>query len=264
MPERVQAAAGGLGLLHHHAGAGAVRELAGIAGGDEAAFLDALAVLEDRLQRLQPFQRGVGAVALVLGEGDLLLRHLPGGLVLHRHGAGHRHDLGLEPPGGLGGGGALLRLQGVFVLRVAADAVAVGDDLRRLQHGHVELRDMLLEPGVAGAEAVHLVVLHERDGFQPAADRDLHAVRDHLLRRGGDGHQAGGALPIERHAGDAVRQPGAERALPGEIAALAALLQGGAHDDVLDLAGVELARCTAAAITWPPSAWAWVSLKAPR
>jgi len=38
-----------------------------------AAFLDPLAVLEDRLQRLEPFERGVGAVALVLGEGDSLL-----------------------------------------------------------------------------------------------------------------------------------------------------------------------------------------------
>ena len=35
--------------LHQHAGAGAVRQLRGIAGGEEAAFLDALAILEHRL-----------------------------------------------------------------------------------------------------------------------------------------------------------------------------------------------------------------------
>ena len=43
-------------------------------------------------------------------------------------------------------------------------------------------------------------------------------------------------MPVERHAGDAGRQAGAQRALPRDVAAGRALLQGRAHDHVVDLA----------------------------
>ncbi len=42
-----------------------------------------------------------------------------------------------------------------------------------------------------------------------AGDYDLHAVDDDLLGRRRDGHQAGGALPVERHAGNRHRKSGA-------------------------------------------------------
>ena len=92
------------------------------------------------------------------------------------------------------------------------------------------------QPGVGRAEAVHVVVLHQRDRFEAAADGDPHVVADDLLGGDRDRHQAGGALAVERHAGDAGRQPGAQRALPGDVAAGRALLQGRAHDHVVDLA----------------------------
>src|ERR687890_475320 len=44
--------------------------------------------------------------------------------------------------------GALLGAERVLVLRLARDAIAVGHDLGRLQHRHVELRHALLEPRV--------------------------------------------------------------------------------------------------------------------
>ena len=57
-----------------------------------------------------------------------------------------RHDLGVEAALGLRLGGALLRLQRVLVLRLAADAVLLGHDLGGLDHRHVELRHVLAQP----------------------------------------------------------------------------------------------------------------------
>ena len=85
----------------------------------ELALLDLLAAAEDGLEALQAFQSRVGAVPLVLGQGDFFRRGLAGRLVHHQHGGGHRHDLGVQTAFGLGLGGALLGLQGVFVLTVA-------------------------------------------------------------------------------------------------------------------------------------------------
>src|SRR5690606_13525240 len=229
----------GLLRLHDHRGRGAVRQLAGVAGGDEAALLDLLAAAEHRLQRRQALKRGVGAVALVLRQGDLFGRGLAGGLVDDLHGGGHRRDLGVEPPLGLGPGGALLGLQGVFVLGLAADPVALGDDLGRLQHRHVDVRVQRLEIGVLEAEQVHVLVLHQGDRLQPAADGDDLAVVNDLLRRRGDGHQARGALPVQAHAGGGRRQAGGQRGLAADVGAGRALLQGGAHHYVLDLGRVD-------------------------
>ena len=52
------------------------------------------------------------------------------------------------------------------------------------------------------------------------------AVLGDLLGRGGNGHQTGGALAINGHAGDGVRQAGAQRDLAGDIGTGGALLQG--------------------------------------
>ena len=58
---------------------------------------------------------------------------------------------------------------------------------------------MLGEPGVAGTEGIAMRILHEADGFHPAADDDAHAVIDDLLGGGGDRHHARRALPVEAH-----------------------------------------------------------------
>ncbi len=87
-----------LGFLgfHQHAGAGAVGQLGGVTGGDELAFLDVEAVLEHRLQALQAFQGGLGAVALVLGQGHFLVGNFLGLFVHHLHVGGQGHDLVVE------------------------------------------------------------------------------------------------------------------------------------------------------------------------
>ena len=64
----------------------------------------------------QAFERGVGAVALVLGEGDVLASVTsPVSLSTTVMVAVDGHDLGVELPGGLRGGGALLRLERIGV-----------------------------------------------------------------------------------------------------------------------------------------------------
>ena len=135
-----------------------------------------------------------------------------------------RRDLGLEAAGGLRGGGSLLGLQRIFVLPRPRDLIPLGHDLGCLEHRHVKVVTMLDEPWILSAIAVHLVVLDQRNGFKPAADGDAHAVVDDLLRRGRDRHQAGSALPVERHAGDAGRKAGAQQRLARDVAALRALL----------------------------------------
>ena len=98
---------------HHHAGAGAVGELAGIAGRDVAA-------LAHRLERREAFEIGVGAVALVALERDVLDALRLGVLVDHLLARRQRHDLVVEAPGLLARGGAALAFQRILVLRLAA------------------------------------------------------------------------------------------------------------------------------------------------
>ena len=137
-------------------------------------------------------------------------------------------------------GGALLRLERVFVLRLAADVVARGDDLGGLQHRHVGLRQVFDEPGVARPERVGMLVLDQRDRLGAGAHGHLHVVADDLL--GGDrhGHQPGGALPVDGLAGDAGRHAGAQQRLPGEIGPGRALLHRRAHDEIVNLDGIDL------------------------
>ena len=237
--ERGQAALFSFLAFHQHHGGGAVGQLRSVAGGDELAFLDEDAALEDRGQLLQVGEGRLRTVALVLGQGDFLLGELTGFLVLHHHDRGQRREFGVEHAGGLGRGGALLRLQGVFVLGFAADAVAVGHDLGGLDHRGVDFRHVLVEPLIAGAIAVHLVVLHQADRLQTATDGDRRAVVDDVLGGRGDAHQARGALAVERHARDGVRQAGAQGGLAGDVVAGRTLLQGRAHDHVVDFARID-------------------------
>ena len=225
--------------VHQHAGAGAVGQLRGVAGGDERAGLDPLPVGEHRLQRRKASQGRVGARPFVLLQGDRLVGDGAGRLVGDLHHGGQGRDLGVEPASGLRRGGSLLRLQRVFVLALTRDLVSLRHDLGRLDHRHVDVVAMLDEPGILSAIAVHLVVLDQRNRFKPAANGDAHAVVDDFLCRGRDRHQARGALPVERHAGDAGRKAGAQERLSRDIAALRSLLHRCAHHHVVDLAGID-------------------------
>src|SRR5271168_3835707 len=236
-PERREIALFREPRLHQYAGAGAVRQLRSVASGDEATGgAELSAAREHRLQRGETGQRRVGAIAFVLPELDFLVADCGGRLVHDFHDARERYDFRIEASRRLRGGCALLRLQRIGVLRLARDAVALRDDFGGLQHRHVERVAMRHEPWVGRAEAVHMVVLHQRDRLEASADSDVHAVRDDLLGGDRDRHQAGRALAIDRHSRYAGRQPGAQRALPRDVEAGRTLLQGGAHDHVVDLA----------------------------
>ena len=115
---RRDAAAFGLLGFHQDRCRAAVGKLAGIAGRDRRVGS------EHRVEAGQAFQRRVGAVSFVLGDRHFLLRDLARLLVLDRHRGGDGNDLLVEPAGGLRRGGALLALQRIFVLPLAADAVA--------------------------------------------------------------------------------------------------------------------------------------------
>ena len=64
-------------------------------------------------------------------------------------------------------------------------------------------------------------------------------VIDDLFGRRCDGHEAGGALPIQAHAAGGHRQAGGQGRLPGDIGPGRTLLQGGTHDHVLDLGRID-------------------------
>jgi hypothetical protein len=225
--------------VHQDQGGSAVRQLRRVTCRDEAPSGDTLAVLEDGLQGLQLGERGFGAIAFVEFQDDLLFRCGATRLVGDEHGGGQRHDLRVVTPFRLSLSRALLRLEGVLVLRLAADTVTVGDHFRGFEHTHVDLRDLLHQPGVGGAEQIHLVVLHQRDRLDAATYGDQHPVLRDLLGCRRDGHQAGGALAVDRHAGHRDRQAGAQQALAGDVAARGTLLQGAADDDVVHFRGID-------------------------
>jgi hypothetical protein len=193
----------------------------------------------DGLERGQPLRGGVGPVAFVLLERDLLDARLARGLVLHDLLGRHGDDLGVEAARLLSGGGALLADQRVLVLRLARDVVARGDGFRGEDHRHVDVGLVLVEPLVVQPVRVEVLVLHEADRLQPARDDDGHLVDDHPLRRHRDRLHARGAEPVDGDAGGGHRQAGAQGGLPRDVLAGGAFGQRAAHDDVLDLTGLE-------------------------
>jgi hypothetical protein len=155
------------------------------------------------------------------------------------HGDRHRHDLVLVLAGRLEGGRALLRHQGVLVLRLARHLVAFGDDLRGQPHRHVDLLVVIHEPGV---EQVHLVevVLQHGDRLEAAADHRVGALVLHHVRGDRDGVEARGAEAAHGRARDLVRQAAHDGDVAADVEALRPLGEAGSHDDVVDLLAIEL------------------------
>src|SRR6266704_2523564 len=97
----------------------------------------------------------------VLRERDLLLAHLAGGPVLRQLRRGDGHDFLVEAASRLARGRALLARQRVLVLLLARDVVALGHHLGRVDHRHVDLGLVLVDPRLVNAEVVEVLVLHE-------------------------------------------------------------------------------------------------------
>ncbi len=123
--------------VHHHLRRGAVRKLACIARGDMATFLDDEPVFEHGFERGEFFGGGIAAHALVMRQRDRFLAGLVPFLVEQRLADGDRDDLFSEPARGLRRARALLADRRELVLRLAADAITVGDDLGSLDHRHI-------------------------------------------------------------------------------------------------------------------------------
>lgn len=128
--------------------------------------------------------------------------HLAGGLVfdpvLHRH----RHDFIIKQPGGLSLGCALLALQRVKILLLAADVVATGDDFGGLAHREIDARHLFLEQWVdqvVGVDTFH----RQADRLDATGDDDVAATRGDLVGGNRNGLQARGAEAVEGHAGGA-------------------------------------------------------------
>ena len=79
-----------------------------------------------------------------------------------------------------------------------------------------------------------MLVLHQRDGIDAAANNDIHAVMEHLLGRSRDSHHARGALTIDCHARYGDRKASAKCRGAADVAALTALSQRGSHDAILN------------------------------
>src|SRR6266849_336698 len=217
-------------VAHDHASRGTVRELAGIASADGLA-------LEHRLDLGQPIGGRIGARSLVLRQGHLLVGDLLGVLVDDGHPGRDRYNLVVEAATLQRSADATLTFEAVLVLPVTADLVALGNDLRGLQHRHVHLRLHRHQLLVDGVEFVHVLVLHQADRLDAAANGDLDAVEHHRARGDRDRLQSGGALAVDGGAGDCNWEAGADRALAGDVHHHGALLHGAAHHHVLDLAG---------------------------
>jgi hypothetical protein len=84
------------------------------------------------------------------------------------------------------------------------------------------------------------LVLHARDRLDAAGDDDVVLAGDDALRRGRDRLQPARAEAVDRHPARRDREPRAQRDLPCDVAAGRALGSRAAHDDVVDLGGVEL------------------------
>ena len=87
---------------------------------------------------------------------------------------------------------------------------------------------------------VHLIVLHQADGFAAAADGNFQSIEDDRTRSQGNRLQAGRALAVDRGSGHAHRKSGAQQRLARDIDARGALLHGATHHDILDLGTLHL------------------------
>ena len=189
---------------------------------------------KNRLKTLKTGELRICAIAFILGKGHFFLADFARFLVHDIHHRGYRHDFGIEITGCLASCGALLRLQGVFIHRIAADVIALRNDFSGLKHRHVN-RIVHSDQFRVGLNA-HFLGLHQRDGVLTTSCHHINIVDDDLLCCRGNGHQTRRTLTIHCHARNRNWQASAQRNLTCKIAALRTLLKRRAPKDVVNFA----------------------------
>ena len=144
-------------------------------------------------------------------------------------------DLVVERTGILCGGGLLVRVEGELVERGAVEAPLLGD--------HLGAGALVRGLGVAGAEGlrVRMPTVGQRGAHRGARHRLDAASDDDVVVAGhhagrGEVHRllAGSALPVDGHAGNALRPARREHRGAGDVERLLAGLHDAAPDDVVD------------------------------
>ena len=183
-------------LAGHQHRRGAVGDLAGVGGADDA-------VLRQRLQAADGVQVGVPADAFV---------HIVQGLsaVIQVH--VHRQDFLLETARFGSGGGAAVGVVGELVQVVFADAVLLGHALGA--HELAEVLARVAATDLAGERIAQLLGHGDRrtdrhlaHGFHATGDHQVLGAAHHRLGGEMDGLLGGTALPVDGHARHRLRQP---------------------------------------------------------
>ena len=191
-----------------------------------------LAIFPDRWKRLQAFQGGARAIALVAVGGNLFVTGRLAFLVEQQLAGCQRYDFIGKQTGLLGSCGALLALQRVGILLGATDAVTCSNNLGGFDHRNVGSRHDLQHCFGARAVSVLVLGLGQRQRFNPAADGNFQLAGHDRLGRFTYRHQAGRAHAIKRHTGHGIAKAAGVGAQPANVVALGALLYGGAHDHI--------------------------------
>mmetsp|Transcript_36202 Transcript_36202/g.116254 ORF Transcript_36202/g.116254 Transcript_36202/m.116254 type:complete len:313 (+) Transcript_36202:717-1655(+) len=223
-------------LRHEHAGAGAVRQLRRVARGNGGGRV---LLGPDRRQRRQRLQGGARPVALVLDDGVRNLGHLARFLILEHHHRLHRHNLVVEQSRLLRRRRPLLRPKGILVLPGAGDAVALGHQVGRVDHGHPERRHRL-DQLLLDHHALDHLGLNQGDGVEATANGNGRAVDHDRVGRHRDGLKAARAEAVDGLTGDSDRAVGPHRRVPRDVHAGLAFWHSAAHDDILDQARINV------------------------
>ena len=136
-------------------------------------------------------------------------------------------------------GGPLLAARAVLVLLFARDPISLRDDLRGLQHAHVDGRLALDQPRILEHVPVQLL-LDTGDRLESARNHHRNAVDDHALGGDRDGLQTGGTEAVHGRTRRGNRKTRAQRDLTGDVASRRAFRQRAPHDHVLDFGWIEL------------------------
>ena len=219
--------------VHNSTDRRAVRQLAGVTGGDEVVRAT------HRLQGGQTFQGGARTVALVAIQHNFLIGDFAGFLVLNLHDGLERHDFVGELAALLTGSNALLAQQGVLVLRFTADVVALGYDVGSFDHGQVQLRLVLHDPLVGTVEHVDLVVLAQADGLNATGNDSRDLFADNALGSDSDGLQTRAAETVQGHAGGGNRQTTTDGSQTRHVLALSTFVESCAEDHVFNQCRVD-------------------------